>query len=317
MADPTIRPARDEDVPAILDILRAALGESPMLRRTPELWSWKHLSNPFGGSLVFVAESRGRIAGVRAMMRWRLITQNGHALSCLRPVDTATHPAFARQGIFRRLTMTALDAARAEGVHLIFNTPNDRSGPGYLKMGWGEVGRIGVLARPRVGPSVRPDPAHAPAIEDWVPHAGKVPASSLDEDRRPRGLRTPRSAGYRTWRFLAHPFASYGWVPAGSTSGVIVRAGARSGRSELVVSDLVGSPGATPIRALARASRARYLAAWFSKGSPERRVALNAGLVPVPGLRPLQLIALPLRDFDVDVHDLSSWDLATSDLELL
>ena len=31
----------------------------------------------------------------------------------------------------------------------MFNTPNDQSRPGYLKMGWQLVGRLPVLARPR------------------------------------------------------------------------------------------------------------------------------------------------------------------------
>jgi GNAT superfamily N-acetyltransferase len=318
VADLVIRAAADNDIPAILDTLRAALGESPVLRRTPELWAWKHVLNPFGPSFVFVAVAGGgRIAGVRAMMRWRLVTHDGDVLTCVRPVDTATHPQYERRGIFRRLTMTALDTARAEGVHLVFNTPNDKSGPGYLRMGWKEVGQIGVLVRPRFGRAVRPATSQPPSIASWAPGAVTVPASSMSQDREPRGLRTPRSEMYATWRFLSHPSASYGWVSDGVSSGLIARAGERAGRSELVISDLVGSPHSNSIRAIASMSRARYLAGWFSRGTPERRAALQGGLLPVPGVKPLRLLALPLSDLDTDVHDLSSWDLSTSDLELL
>jgi GNAT superfamily N-acetyltransferase len=189
VADLVIRAAADNDIPAILDTLRAALGESPVLRRTPELWAWKHVLNPFGPSFVFVAVAGGgRIAGVRAMMRWRLVTPDGDVLTCVRPVDTATHPQYERRGIFRRLTMTALDAARAEGVHLVFNTPNDKSGPGYLRMGWEEVGQIGVLVRPRFGRAVRPDTSQPPSIASWAPGAVTVPASSMSQDREPTRL---------------------------------------------------------------------------------------------------------------------------------
>ena len=59
------------------------------------------------------------------------------------------------------------------------------------------------------------------------------------------------------------------------------------------------------------------VAGWFSTGSPERRAALRAGLVPVPRVRSLQLIARPLRNLPVDVFDPANWDLAMSDLELL
>ena len=37
----------------------------------------------------------------------------------------------------------------AEGVDFVFNTPNDKSRPGYLKMGWEEVGRVPITVRPR------------------------------------------------------------------------------------------------------------------------------------------------------------------------
>jgi hypothetical protein len=40
-------------------------------------------------------------------------------------------------------------------------------------------------------------------------------------------------------------------------------------------------------------------------------------MLPVPGLKTLQLVALPLTELDTDPFDLRSWDIATSDLELL
>ncbi|MGH8915715.1 MAG: hypothetical protein ACRDZM_14515, partial [Acidimicrobiia bacterium] len=61
----------------------------------------------------------------------------------------------------------------------------------------------------------------------------------------------------------------------------------------------------------------RYMAGFFSKGSPERRSAMAAGMLPMPGVRALRLVALPLTDIDIDVFDLGCWDIATSDLELL
>jgi GNAT superfamily N-acetyltransferase len=317
MSELTIRPAEDGDIPGILDTLRAALGETPLLRRTRELWAWKHTLNPFGPSLVYVADAGGRIAGVRAMMRWQLLIPGGGLASCLRPVDTATHPEFERQGIFRRLTTTVLDVARAEGVHLVFNTPNDKSAQGYVSMGWGEVGPIGVLVRPRLGRAVKPEPDRPPNIGTWAPGAQPFPEATLPADRPPRGLRTPRSTEYLTWRFRSHPTASYGWIPTNGGGGLVARAGARSGRSELVVSDLLGSPTARVIGSAARASRVRYLAGWFSSRAPERSIAVRGGMLPLPGATTLRLHALPLSDLPLDVHDLGSWDLSTSDLELL
>jgi len=144
---PSVRPYEDSDLDGVLGVLKAALGEPPGLQRTPELFRWKHLDNPFGRSLMLVAEIDGHIAGFRALMRWDLETPHG-IIRCGRAVDTATHPDFQRRGIFKRLTMNAIDAATADGVDMIFNTPNAKSGAGYMKMGWSEVGPIGIMIRP-------------------------------------------------------------------------------------------------------------------------------------------------------------------------
>ena len=61
--------------------------------------------------------------------------------------------------------MAAIDAATEDGVDMVFNTPNPRSGAGYLTMGWSEVGTIRPVASPARGllrkaddPDGLPDP---------------------------------------------------------------------------------------------------------------------------------------------------------------
>jgi GNAT superfamily N-acetyltransferase len=305
-----VREASAADVPEILDVLRAALGEPPGLQRTEALWNWKHVDNPFGESIVLVAESGGRIAGVRAFMRWNLITPQGETVRCVRAVDTATHPDFQRRGIFRTLTLAAVEAAAADGVHLVFNTPNAKSGAGYLKMGWSEVGPIRVMVAP--SPRVlRPVPeSDAPLID--APAGG--PAVAVP-DRPAHGLRTPRTPEYLHWRFSAHPTARYRTVEA-EGSWAVLRENHRFGRPELVVSELLGPRAHKPLRVARRMSRAAYLIGSFRPGTPERRAALRAGLIPVPRVQAMLLVARPLVDIG-PVTDLASWDLTIGDLELL
>ena len=317
MAEYRVRTADSKDTERILETLRLALGETPVLRRTPELWDWKHHLNPFGRSIVVVAEASDEIVGVRALMRWRLVTPDGTRVSCVRPVDTATHPSFQRRGIFRNLTLTALDIARDEGVDLVFNTPNDKSAPGYLGMGWSEVAALGVQARPRLRRSVRPDANRAPSIEDWAPDFEEARSHPIMANDRPAvGLRTPRDADYLSWRFGKHPTASYGSLTRPGDGILIARAGVRRGRSELVLSELLQSPSPSLVREALRRSRAAYVAGWFSPGSPERGIAIRSGVIPLP-MRTLTLVALPLSQIDMNVFDIASWDLSTGDLELL
>jgi hypothetical protein len=228
-------------------------------------------------------------------------------------VDTATHPEFRRMGIFRNLTMAALDEARADGVDLVFNTPNADSGAGYRSMGWGDVQPIGVLVRPK-----RPWRSKmAPGSDrSGIIESGRDPVFHGEPDRPASGLRTPRTDEYRTWRFGNHPTAGYRMVdhPDGA---IVLRPNIRNRRSEVVVSELVGDVGRRAFRAAARASDAHYVACWFSLDSPERTAAAKTGYIPVPGLTTLTQVALPLTELDRDVFDSSNWDLGTGDLELL
>ena len=306
----TIRPLEREDLPEVLDLLRAALGEPPW--RTPESFAWKHYDNPFGVSLALVAETSGRLVGLRALMRWELTTPTGETLRCLRAVDTATHPEFQRRGIFRRLTEEAVELARGEGIDLIFNTPNPRSGAGYLSMGWVEVGAVGVLVRPSWRLVVGGGPAN---LEDLL--TDPVPAFPVEvEDRAPLGLRTPRTEAYLKWRYASHPTARYFRIDA-KDSVAVVRPNTRNGNPELIVVDVYGPHPSAPLRRAARSAKAAYTAAWFSPGAPERSAALSAGLLPVPRFKALTLMARPLKTLPYDVSSMENWDLTISDLELL
>ncbi len=312
-----VREATPDDIPGILEVMRAALGETPLLQRTPELFAWKHTHNPFGPSIVLVAESEGRLAGVRAFMRWELDDGSGGRIRCVRPVDTATHPDFERRGIFRQLTLAALDVARDDGVDLVFNTPNPRSGAGYLSMGWQEVGWVDVLVRPRLTGRVSLAPDQLPNLGDGMPGVAAFDAPDIT-DRAPLGLRTPRTPDYLAWRFSDHPTARYGWVPApDGPGGAVVRVGLRGGRVETVLSDLLGGAGPATVRSVIRASRSHHVAGFFSRGGPERRASIRGGMLAVAWMRTLRLVALPLSRHVDHALDLASWDLATGDLELL
>lgn len=305
----SVRTMGSKDLDEVLDVMRAALGEPPGLRRTADLWDWKHTDNPFGKSIALVAESEGRIAGVRAFMRWELLTPQGETVRCVRAVDTATHPDFHRRGIFRLLTETAVEEARADGVHLIFNTPNDRSGAGYLKMGWSPVGPIRVMVAPSYRLLVRGRGDGA------LIDAPSGPPRRELQDREPLGLRTPRTPEYLGWRFGDHPSARYRSLERDG-SAVILRENVRFDRPELVVSEILGPPQGRALKEARRRSRAGYLIGSFPRHTPEFRKALRAGMVPVPRVQAMQLVARPLVDIG-PVTELSAWDLTLGDLELL
>lgn len=308
----TIRPYTSGDQALVLDLLRLSLGETQSLQRTPELFTWKHLDNPFEASIMLVAEAEEKIVGFRAFMRWELTTPSGDTIRCVRPVDTATHPSFQRRGIFRRLTLEAVDAARADGTHLIFNTPNPRSAAGYASMGWSRVGSIGVLIRPSFRFLARRGRSEQTG---WK--SEQAGAFEFDPYLRPaRGLRTPRRPEYLSWRFQGHPTARYS-VFAEDNSAAVVRRNIRAGRRELVISELFGDRTAPLVAAARRDASADYVVGSFATRTPERAAAMRSGMIPVPALNALTLYARPLVDLGIDLAVFRSWDLTLGDLELL
>lgn len=310
----TTREMEDTDLPAVVELLRVSLGDDPAIPKSTELFTWKHLSNPFGRSIALVAESQDRLVGLRAFMRWDLVTDQGSTIRCVRAVDTATHPDFQRRGIFRRLTEEAVEVAKSRDIDLIFNTPNEKSGAGYLNMGWAEVGKIKPMIRPSVRLLRTEMPVSNLGIEEHLTRGREVTDRPMS-DRPARGLRTPRTQEYWHWRFQSHPAARYAEVGS-SDARAVVRIGRRRGRSELMISEVSGEPYRA-IGSVVKASRAQYTATWFSPGSPERGAAMRRLHMPGPATGSMTLVARPLRDLGIEVTSMGSWDLSVSDLELL
>jgi GNAT superfamily N-acetyltransferase len=324
--------ARDE--PAVLELLAASLGPGPTGRRSPELFRWKHFRNPFGPSLMLVAREGDRVIGLRAFMRWEFRVE-GRAVRAVRAVDTATHPEHQGRGVFSRLTRAAVDALRGE-VDLIFNTPNERSGPGYLKLGWRPVGRVPVGVRVRrplrfaAGlPSLRgvgdpggkaAPPVDAPPAADALDRAGPLLEEVTPDPRR---FTTPRNLDYLRWRYGEAPFdyravsVERGGRPAGLA---VFRLRSRGSLWEASVTDVLVPPGdrglaRSLLRRVARSGTVDHLTCSFPPGSDARLAAGGVGFLPAPwGPR---LVVNPLvPGWDPDPTDMSSWGLSLGDVEI-
>ncbi|MDT0644596.1 GNAT family N-acetyltransferase [Zunongwangia sp. F363] len=118
------------DIPEIVDLLLTSLSDT----NNRDHFIWKHIKNPFGKSYGLLACDEGKIVGVRMFMFWEFV-RDKEVVKAVRPVDTITHPEYRGKGIFKKLTLDGLDKC-SDRFDLVFNTPNNNSFPGYLKMGW-------------------------------------------------------------------------------------------------------------------------------------------------------------------------------------
>lgn len=203
-----IREPNKEDNAAIIELLQLSLGESK-LKKSQEIWDYKHCRNPFGISPIFLAEENGDLIGIRAFMQWRW--QLGSVIwTSYRAVDTGTHPAHQGKGIFKKLTLYAIDYVQHLSECFVFNTPNDQSRPGYIKMGWKEVGKIKVaLHTPSVlslFSLIREKKYYNSITESQLNELCKIHNDFLQSKNV---LFTPKSVQYLQWRYEKNPLQDY------------------------------------------------------------------------------------------------------------
>jgi GNAT superfamily N-acetyltransferase len=324
VGDVQIREYRDDDEAEVLALLQASLGWVPDDQYT-RFFEWKHHANAFGRSPAWVALAGDRIVGFRIFLRWEYL-RDGRVVRAVRAVDTATHPDAQGRGIFSKLTLHAIEQVRAEGVGFVFNTPNDQSRPGYLKMGWQPVARLPVLVSPRSLPSLvaiararvpadkwsQPTDAGRAAVEVFADR--DAAAALLDACRATGGLRTNRTPEFLAWRYGFAPLA-YRVVTATDRLAdgcVVFRLRRRGGAVEAAICEVLvpparrGSVGSL-LRAVLRASRADYAIRIGGTGVP------RAMSLPLPGQGPTLVWRAVCDDVMPPAPD---WHVGLGDIEL-
>jgi GNAT superfamily N-acetyltransferase len=210
-----VRTSKPTDKPAIIELLKLSLGEG-LIKKSTTVWNFKHEENPFGESYVLLAFEGDLLIGVRALMQWRW--QIGTTLwTAYRAVDTATHPDHQGKGIFKKLTLQALDEVAQQGDSFVFNTPNNQSRPGYLKMGWQIVDAIPIAVIPTLAyvfhflfskKKILSNSISTSRLEEICNHHNHVLSKK-------NSIFTPKSAAYLRWRYEDNPMQDYTIISEG------------------------------------------------------------------------------------------------------
>lgn len=308
----TIRRATEQDREEILDLGRRCLGwtDDPLHRW---LFAWKHDQNPFGSSPGWVATHDDQVVGVRMLMRWEFV-RDGQVLRAFRAVDTATSPEFSGRGIFSALTSTAISET-ASDVDFVFNTPNDQSRPGYLKLGWQSVGYLPAAVR-LAGPTAAlaalraRTPASIESQEltvgqsfgDWFD--GSPPTEPMSHPSRT--LETHATPAFLRWRY-GEPALRYRVIDTNGAA-LIVRARRRGAANELVLAAHPGLPRKSADRLVADVLEDSGCDYVIRLGPPDLRTGfVPVGRGPLLTWRSMALHAMPPRP---------NWNLGLGDIEL-
>jgi len=301
------REATHNDIPQILKVLKASLGETSS-KKTEEVWRYKHIDNPFGESLVLVAEEEGEIVGVRAFMRWKW-QKGDEVYSAFRAVDTATHPAHQGKGIFKKLTLKALEIGKERGDHFVFNTPNSQSKPGYLKMGWEGVGKLKVHLR-LLFPAKNITVNHK--VSGNLNDCRELLNSFYQRLKVTDRLYTPKDVAYIKWRYLNNPLQRYE-VLIHKEYFIAGYVKARGKFSEFRLSEAIVSPGSK------KAAKSAILELTKSSGAIILSISPNPGIIFKTGISGNFGPALTFKSINLPQSHFSKLDLwfySLGDLEL-
>jgi hypothetical protein len=330
------RPYTRADEEQIVDLLRISM-KKPDFPDMPGFWRWKHYENPFGESPGLVAIGEGTVIGLRVFLRWEWRAK-GRIFRAVRAVDTATHPDWGRRGIFEHMTREMIERLTADGMDFIFNTPNQYSMPGYLKMGWTLVGRLPLRIRPQRPSRVlkvaaqRSGLGGATAITELADNSVVLellsrPAvqelTQAAENGSDGGkLSTVRTPAYLEWRYGHNRWYSYraGFDSRGDSAAlVIARSSRRGALNELLVTDVVTSPdrGSRRLAAgIARGLAAEAKADYIAVSAFGDALGASNGYWSI-GQRGPNMTVRPLREgLAPDPRVFASWGAAFGDLEL-
>jgi len=215
--------ATSSDIPEIITVLKSSLGEG-LLPKSAEYFIWKHIENPFGESKILLAKENDQIIGVRAFMYWNWVCGN-EVIKTVRAVDTATLPTHQGKGIFKKLTLQAVDECTKEGTEFVFNSPNKISIIGYLKMGWYDNGKMPIYIK---AGSLLPRLYKEKIVDNLLSnYAMQSALGQLDSDWAVKNATTHFHTGinkaFLKWRYQDCTVANYGAVIEPGVFGMVFR----------------------------------------------------------------------------------------------
>lgn len=329
-----LRSAKQSDKAAIIELLRKSLGEST-IPKSEILWNWKHEHNPFGQSYLLLAEEDNKLVGVRAFMRWEW-QWRGQIYKAIRAVDTATDPAYQGRGIFKKLTLEQVAICKREGVSFVFNTPNNQSKPGYLKMGWVEQGKLPLkfkVLRPfsmgylRVfkGNKSIETVEHISPLPEWGSDITSLVRKAVIKNEY---LSTHITPEYISWRYEKNPLFHYHYFTDHTDFLIISRLKKHSFGCELrLVEFFLLNPNSDSrslsdeakkqVRSFCKTHKVDFISVSGQQCSLYQKSFQWMGIIPIRQMGPsITLRDLNMNDQFPNLLDMKNWAYSLGDLEL-
>lgn len=145
MTEYTLHPALERaKIDEYIHLFDLAFPGNERLSRT--YLEWLYLENPDGRAIGVDAYMDNELAAhyVTIPRTYRL---GGIVYRALLSVNTATHPAHQRRGLFKRLANATYEAGRAENYQFVLGAANANSSHGFISsLGFAHLGQIRMVA---------------------------------------------------------------------------------------------------------------------------------------------------------------------------
>ena len=212
----TIREYSERDIEQIVTLNQRVFSEQEHfdITRDGKWFRWKNIDNPFGKSIVIVAENEnGEIIGSRIFWPWKFKIRMSEFIA-YQPADTVVDPEYQGRNLFYDMTKKAIDITLENNGAFLFNFPNKNSIHGYLRLGWTFVGKLVWYVRinnPKYILNMNRKAENVHELGDY-----KLTESAVDEIKFRTNfdgyIKSVRSLEFVKWRYLNHPFFTYGSV---------------------------------------------------------------------------------------------------------
>lgn len=109
--------------------------------KNKEWFIWKFERSPYGNAVLACAFDDNKVVGCVAFGMGKITYNYKEYISAL-SYETFVHPDYQNKGLFKKLIYAAEEELKNKKVSFLYNYPNSKSLPGFLKLNWNKCNEI-------------------------------------------------------------------------------------------------------------------------------------------------------------------------------
>lgn len=103
--------------------------------KSKEWFLWKFESSPYGKAVLACAFDKNNVVGCVAFGMGKIAYNSKEYITAL-SYETFVHPDYQNMGLFKKLISVAEEELKNKGVSFLYNFPNSKSLPGFIRLNW-------------------------------------------------------------------------------------------------------------------------------------------------------------------------------------